>query len=968
MQKKKIMPPLPAIASCLADIPEVLHHQVERTWEVFTESVRDAGLRLPSHPDFIRTLFKVWALSDFVAQHCVRSPDLVIDLLDSGDLLGDYRPDEYQCKLQHVFRRVNDQDMLEDILRDFRCREMVRIAWRDLAGWVSLEETMRDLSALADACIDHTTRILHQWQCREMGVPTGEHSKTPQSLVIIGMGKLGADELNFSSDVDLIFAYPEEGVTRRHRMPVSNEEYFVSLGRRLINTLHTVTGKGFVFRVDMRLRPYGDSGPLAMGFDAAEDYYQFQGREWERYAMIKARPVGGDADVGQRFIAMLRPFVYRRYLDFGAFESLREMKVLISREVERKGMQDNIKLGPGGIREVEFIGQALQLIWGGRKPELQERSILTVLQRLAGLGYLPEYAARNLTAAYIFLRRVENRLQAFADEQVHHLPVDDTDRTRLAYSMGYPDWPAFARQLARHRQQVSNHFEQVFMAPQINKYEQHSAALTTDITAVWPGQIEKAQVFHILESNGFENPDETLQQLEALRDSYAYRSLSAKGRERMDHLIPLMMGAVAKSEHKGRVLMRLLNLIESIASREVYLALLVENPMALSQLVKLCAASPWISVLLASHPILLDELLDPRTLYAPLDRAALENQLRIQLANITPGDLEAEMDTLRHFKQANVLRVAAADVMGIMPLMVVSDHLTEIAEVVLNKVLELAMAHLMERSTKKRSGKKTGNGFAIAGYGKLGGLELGYGSDLDLVFLHQQPDPDDTDQSVFFARLGQRVIHILNTHTPAGVLYEVDMRLRPSGASGLLVSSIDAFEEYQRHDAWTWELQALVRARIIAGDGIIKQRFEDLRREVLGRERNPEILRRDVFEMRERMRTELSQSKPGFFDIKQDQGGITDIEFIVQYGVLLWAHRHSALLRWPDNIRILQEFAHAGLMAQDDVRLMSDAYRAYRSCVHRKALQEEDAVVDAGQFAAEREAISRIWQKLLGQA
>lgn len=970
MHKKKITTPQSGAAAGFGDMPVVLHHQVEHAWAAYTESAKEAGLRLPHHPDFVKILYKVWAASDFVAQSCIRSPDLVVDLLDSGDLLGDYRTDEYRLKLHGALDTVRDQNMLEDVLRDFRRREMVRIAWRDLAGWASLGETLRDLSALADACLDNTARVLHQWQTREMGVPTGERSKSPQSLVIIGMGKLGANELNFSSDVDLIFAYPEDGVTRRNRLPVSNEEYFTGLGRRLINTLHTVTEKGFVFRVDMRLRPFGDSGPLAVSFDTAEDYYQSQGREWERYAMIKARPVAGDINAGQRLITMLRPFVYRRYLDFTAFESLREMKALISREVDRKGLQDNIKLGPGGIREVEFIGQAMQLIWGGRKHELQERGILTVLQRLAGFGYLPEYVARNLAEAYIFLRRVENRLQAFADEQLHQLPTDDVDRTRLAFSMGYPDWPAFARQLAKYRQQVSDHFEQVFVAPQISRNERHGAAsaadMATDVTAVWTEKMDDTQAIRVLEASGFEAPEDALQRIESLRDSYASRSLSAKGRTRMDYLMPMILGAVARSGHRDRVLTRLLDLIESVASREVYLALLVENPMALSQLVKLCAASPWISALLADHPVLLDELLDPRALYAPLDRAALENQLRIQLGIISQGDLEAEMDTLRHFKQTNVLRVAAADVMGIMPLMVVSDHLTEIAEVILNRILEIATAHLGKRGTKARSRKSPDTGFAIIGYGKLGGIELGYGSDLDLVFLHDQFDPHDTDRSVFFARLGQRIIHMLNTHTPAGVLYEVDMRLRPSGASGLLVSSIDAFEEYQRRDAWTWELQALVRARVITGDGTIRQRFEAVRREVLGRKRDPGVLRREVCEMRERMRTELSQAKKGYFDIKQDKGGITDIEFIVQFGVLLWAHNHPELLRWPDNIRLLEEFDRAGLMTKEDVRLMSNAYRAYRSRVHRMALQEEDAVVDAGQFTEERKAITGIWEKLLG--
>lgn len=966
MKKKRSSISKPDCVAALKEIPEALRPGVEHTWDAFGDVTREAGVGLPVHPDFLKVLFKVWATSDYISQSCLQDPQLISDLLDSGDLLGDYRTDEYQYKLGSLLNDVRDQEMLDDVLRDFRRRETVRIAWRDLAGWTSLAETMRDLSALADTCLDYAVKLLDRWHRRAMGVPMGERSKNQQSLVVIAMGKLGANELNFSSDVDLIFAYPEEGATRRSRMSISNEEYFIGLGQRIINSLNRISDKGFVFRVDMRLRPFGESGPLAISFDAAENYYQSQGREWERYAMIKARPVADHSGAGQRFINMLRPFVYRRYLDFGAFESLREMKALISREVERKGMQDNIKLGPGGIREVEFIGQAMQLIWGGRKPELQERSILTVMQRLASLGYIPDFAARNLTAAYTFLRRVENRLQAFADEQRHELPDEDINRIRLAFSMGFPDWTTFARQLAGHRQQVSNLFDQIFMAPQIGKDGSRASKPETDIAILWADEIDNVRAISALRSNGFESPEDVLQQLELLRESHAYRSLSSKGRERMDHLLPLVLGAVLRYQHRDRVLMRLVNLIETIASREVYLALLLENPMALSQLVKLCAASPWISALLSDHPSLLDELLDPRTLYAPLEHVALENQLQIQLQNVSPGDLEEEMDILRHFKQANVLRVASADVMGIMPLMVVSDHLTEIAEVVLNQTLKMATDHVATRRGRERVASKAKEGFAIIGYGKLGGIELGYGSDLDLVFLYHPSDPHDPEQSVYFSRLGQRIIHMLNAHTPAGVLYEVDMRLRPSGASGLLVSSIQAYEDYQRHDAWTWELQALVRARVIAGDGMIKQRFEAIRREVLGRKRDADDLQREVREMRERMRAELSHARPGYFDIKQDKGGIHDIEFLVQYGVLLWSNRHPELLSWTDNIRILQEFGRSGLMSEEEVRVISDSYRSYRSCVHRMALQEEDAEVEAGQYAQERAAITEIWQKFLG--
>jgi [glutamine synthetase] adenylyltransferase / [glutamine synthetase]-adenylyl-L-tyrosine phosphorylase len=970
----------PSTESVIRDLPAALQTEVEAQWVAFCANAAEAGITPPAQADFLARLGRVWAGSEFIAHSCVRDPALLADLLASGDLLGDYAAGELQAKAGRALAGACDDAELGLALRHLRRREMVRIAWRDLAGWARVEEILEDLSALADACVGVALDILYDWQCREYGTPrviTGGAAGAPQHLVVLGMGKLGARELNFSSDIDLIFAYPEAGQIRGRR-GTSHEEFFTRLSQRLIQALNDNTAEGFVYRVDMRLRPYGESGPLAMSFAALEDYYQSQGREWERYAMVKARPIAGEPAAIAELEALLRPFVYRRYLDFGAFEQLREMKALIQRELERRGLRQDIKLGPGGIREVEFIAQAFQLVRGGREPALRERSLLKVLATLVELDLLPAFASERLAEAYRFLRRVENRLQAYADEQTHQLPEDETARLRLAFTLGFADWASFLKVLDKHRRFVHGQFEQVFSAPQAAAADTPPAAASFE--ALWAGALDDTAARQLLAAAGCEDCGEVLRRLAAFHDSAALRALGSRGRGRLDRLMPLLLGAISEVPEPTRTFIRVLEVIEAIAGRSAYLALLVEHPMALSQLVQLCAASPWIAEQLARHPLLLDELLDPRQLYAPPLRADLEHQLALRLGQIDAEDLEQQMDALRQFQKAAMLRVAAADVMGATPLMRVSDHLTDIAEVVLAEVLGLCWRHLVGRHgvpggrpQVSTGGRGQPVGFVVLAYGKLGGIELGYGSDLDLVFLHdshagapRSDGPKPLDNAVFFARLGQRIIHVLNTLTPAGVLYEVDMRLRPSGASGLLVTSLEAFAEYQRTEAWTWEHQALVRARPVAGDTQLAAAFTAVRREVLGRPRDAATVQREVREMRERMRQELDQRDPERFDLKQGTGGIADIEFMVQYHVLRYAHEHPTLLVWSDNIRLLETLGAECLLAPGEAALLADAYRAYRKRVHELTLQELPAVVAAGEFAELRAQVAALWRRVMG--
>jgi glutamate-ammonia-ligase adenylyltransferase len=788
------------------------------------------------------------------------------------------------------------------------------------------------------------------------------------------MGKLGARELNFSSDVDLIFAYPDEEKLWR-RKEQSPDEFYLQIAQQLIHALNAMTERGFVFRVDMRLRPYGDSGPLVASFDAMADYYQLQGREWERYAMIKARPVAGPKRAASELMKLLHPFVYRRYLDFGAFESLRSLKEQIAREVERKGMQDNIKLGPGGIREIEFIAQAFQLVRGGRQTLLQQRAVLPVLEALAVLGYLPAYATLQLSEAYVFLRRLENRLQAVADQQVHALPGDETGRSRLAYAMGFADWEAFATVLGEHRRLVQEHFEQIFAAPEA-KVANRRFDSGPDLAGLWSSLLEEREALAVLTASGYSDAEEVLRWLRGFRTGPVTRYLGEQGRLRLDRLMPMLLEAVAASgQGSTRTLKNIGELLEAISGRTAYLSLLVENPLALSQLVQLCAASTWVAGQLAQHPILLDELLDPRSLYDPLDKAGLQGILEIRLAGVAAQDLEQQMDRLRQFQHAAMLHVAATDIVTRLPVADIANHLTDIAEVVLERVLKLAWDHLVARYGRpgyQARGKQHRARFAIVGYGKLGGYELGYGSDLDLVFLHDSTGEDQhtsgpqvLDNSEFFTRLSQRIIHIMTTFTPAGILYEVDMRLRPNGSSGLLVSSLEAFADYQRRSAWTWENQALVRARIVAGDGEIARQFERIRSGVLARPRDAGKLSREVCDMRQRMRQELDRSTAETVDLKQCRGGIVDIEFMVQWCVLLHSSEHAALLRYTDNLRLLDELSRAVLLDGDEVAALKAAYFELRQRINQLALQEKPSLVPAEELVGQRETVARIWDRYL---
>ncbi|WP_034917085.1 bifunctional [glutamate--ammonia ligase]-adenylyl-L-tyrosine phosphorylase/[glutamate--ammonia-ligase] adenylyltransferase [Erwinia sp. 9145] len=907
----------------------------------------------------------VLAFSDFIRENLTRHPEWWQRLNAQPP-----RPDEwqhYESWLAERLAEVGDENALMRELRLFRRHMLTRIAWMQALASSTTGASLKQLSELAEVLIVAARDWLWHACCHEFGTPMNAQGE-PQPLLILGMGKLGGGELNFSSDIDLIFTWPENGTTRGGRRELDNAQFFTRLGQRLIKVLDQPTAEGFVYRVDMRLRPFGDSGPLVLSFAALEDYYQEQGRDWERYAMVKARVMGDRNDRwSQELQQMLRPFVYRRYIDFSVIQSLRNMKSMIAREVRRRGLTDNIKLGAGGIREIEFIVQVFQLIRGGRERTLQLRSLPAALGAIASLNLLPAAQATLLQTVWLFLRRLENLLQSLNDEQTQTLPADELNRARLAWAMGFADWSALYQQLNQHMQSVRAIFDELIGDDTPDAGSNKEAE---EFGTLWQDRLEEAELTPLVPHLDAQTRQRLLRAINDFHRDVDKRTVGPRGRQALDQLMPRLLCEVCPRDDAAVVLERLIPLLLGVLTRTTYLELLTEYPAALKHLVHLCAASPMVASQLARYPLLLDELLDPATLYQPTATDAYRDELRQYLLRIPEEDEEQQLEALRQFKQAQQLRIAAADIAGTLPVMKVSDHLTWLAEAIIEQVVQQAWQMMVQRFGRPQHLENAQTrGFAVIGYGKLGGWELGYSSDLDLVFLHDCPADSVTsgersiDSRQFYLRLAQRVMHLFSTRTSSGILYEVDARLRPSGAAGMLVSTFAAFDEYQRQEAWTWEHQALSRARIVFGEPALSQRFDDIRRGVLCLPREPEKLKTEVREMREKMRAHLGNKHKGRWDIKADRGGITDIEFITQYLVLRYAAEAPELTRWSDNVRVLELLANHGLIDDEEARALTKAYVTLRDELHHLALQEQPGHVPPETFSAEQATVNASWQR-----
>ncbi|HIE40309.1 MAG TPA: bifunctional [glutamate--ammonia ligase]-adenylyl-L-tyrosine phosphorylase/[glutamate--ammonia-ligase] adenylyltransferase [Thiomicrorhabdus sp.] len=917
------------------------------------------------------SLNQVQQWSPYVAQMCQRFPEL----LNSEHWSQAWVAGRLYQQVYETVVDSQDEENLKQNLRTLRNWQMTRIAIRDLSGLATLDETMRDLSDLADALVASTLDWHYERFCPKYGVPIGRDSGLPQKMLVIGMGKLGGQELNFSSDIDLIFVYPEGGETKiqtgqARRRPISNDQFFVRLGQAVNKSLVEMTADGFVYRVDMRLRPFGDGGSLAVSFSGMEHYYEIHGRAWERYALVKGRVIAGDAEEAAYLFDILRPFVYRRYVDFTAMDSLRELKQMIAAQVKKKGMEDNIKLGRGGIREIEFIAQAFQLIHGGRDKALQTRTLLTTLERLRQRNFLEESAYQTLTAAYVFLRRAENRLQAWRDQQVHDLPSDEAQQLSLAQSMGYENYAQFLADLNTHREGVQTQFDQVFAED--DRCEEADA-----LADLWLEGVEVSDDLTLIMSYGLTEAQAKnfLQPLVAFQKGRIVQTLEKEGVARLNLVMPLLLREILSADYSAECLERVLSVMESIAKRSVYLVLLKENVAALQRLIELCHVSAWLADMLVKYPALLDQLLDKEALFSPLDAKALHQESQFIL-NSAQRDEEEFMNSLRQWRHAQVFKVAAADVTGNVPVTEVSNYLTWIAEAVLACVVEFAW-QLMQQKNGLPGGMSQANKrnpFMVLGYGKLGGIELGYGSDLDVVFVYQGLKSSEQavsstgktlDNSMYFVRMGQKIISLMTTMMPAGILYEVDTRLRPNGASGMMVVDFESYQSYLQNKAWVWEHQAFVRVRAVTGDRQSLAAFNQFKTSFLQQERDVAVIRKEVVDMRQKMMDELDKSSDSVFDLKQGRGGIVDIEFMMQFLVLSYAHSYPELCRYSDNLRILEAVSSVGLLSSEESKSLLDAYKVYRSKYHRVALQNEKPLVSHDCYLPQRKAVQTVWQKLM---
>ena len=933
-------------------------------------------------------LMNAISMSSFVKRTLLSQPELLNQWFEHSPSPQDCK--HYTERLAQALQNVQDEEQLGKELRLFRHREMATLSFIQSNKLASVEFVFQALSDLAEAIILQARDWLYQRCCAEYGVPMNSLNE-PQELLILGMGKLGGRELNFSSDIDLIFVYPDVGETVGGRKAVENSKFFTRLGQRLIRALDEVTAEGFAYRTDMRLRPFGDSGALVLSFASMEDYYQEQGRDWERYAMIKAKILGEDlSNLNHRYLKqMLRPFVYRRYLDFSAIQSLREMKEKISREVVRRNLIDNIKLGAGGIREVEFIVQTFQMMRGGRDKILQERSLLTVLPRLAELNLLTIEQVTDLRTAYLFFRQVENVLQALDDKQTQTLPTDEqaqqclilaTQKYLIATEQGetwlehaIQNWADFLQVLGQYQKKV----RAVFNALIGKDDEEENPPLVNEQIALWRDilhlEMNEEDLASVLKEYAVQDADyaEIFRWLTTTLQDWSRKPIGVRGREVLRILLPKMLDKIFSQPNYLILLPRLLNILDKITTRTTYLELLTEKEQILPQLITLCGQSIMIADQIARYPMLLDELMSNKGLTQVIDFRDYEPALNDYLVRIPEEDKEALIDALRQFKQSQILRIASADIMGVLPVMKISDHLTYLAEAIIGAVVNMAWKAVSQRFGVPEHLGENEKGFAVIGYGKLGGIELGYNSDLDLVFLHNAPENSETvggRKSVsshrFYLKLAQKINSIFNLNTSAGVLYEVDMRLRPSGEAGLLVSTFNAYEFYQKNEAWTWESQALVRARCVYGTKSLKAEFDQIRQSTLAKKRDAVTLKAEITGMRAKMYQHFTQPQAVEFNLKTDKGGITDIEFIAQYLVLANAETSPEMAVWSDNIRIFDTAMAYGILTEPAGEQLKYCYMAMRNRIHHLNLLRQPSCVPMSEFEAERDFIGKMWSQI----
>ena len=911
----------------------------------------------------------VLASSDYISRWAVKKPEWLLDAVNGVSI------EQGLSQLQDKFELSLSEFDIKQKLRLERHYWSILIAVNDMFQLADIKAITFYQSTLADILIQAAYQWAEHHHHQQYGKPYAANGDL-QQMLILAMGKLGGRELNFSSDIDLIFAYPEEGETDRQSKPVENQKFFIRLGQKLISLLSDVTYDGFVYRVDMRLRPYGQSGALVTNFNALQDYYLEQGREWERFAMIKARVVNGSDENKAELEQIIRPFSYRRYIDFSVLESIRQLKQKIASELLRKNAKGNIKLGEGGIRELEFIVQSLQLIGGGRHPVLQTKNWWHSLDTLQVKAFIPAQEAKPLKQAYEFLRKLENAIQIRDEEQTQDVPTDVLEQQQVAAMLGHEDWDEVAKSLSHHQNHVANFFKGLFHDP----HDEDKVDEDCERVSKWlEGSLEQSAEKALAQKLSI-SPDMVVM-VNQFRSEFSERKIGSRGLVRLDQLLPHLLIEAGAQPEPETTLQRCIELLQGVGRRTAYFEMLAENLPVLEYLVQLVSRSRWLAKQMSIYPSLLDELLFPSNFGKQLSKADLASQLRQALIRIEEDDIEGQLVALGGFKQSSQFKIAAGDLTGRFDISAVSQQLTDLAEVIVEYLLQFAWRETVSKfGVPPDCEEGLASGFLVLGYGKLGGDELGYGSDLDLVFLYQGDAQSETsgrnhsgEKSLelhqFYTRLAQRLVHYLGTRTQQGIMYEVDTRLRPSGRAGMLVSHIDAFKKYQYNEAWTWEHQALVRARPIAGDDPLRDEYMALRSEILAKPSSPQSenndLASDVVAMRKKMRNNLNKSDSKLWDIKQGEGGLVDIEFLVQF----WALSHSAILmehlsneELPfNNVDWLQLLAKHGLISQEVRDQLMMNYRVFREVGNHSSLQSQPQLMPKDELTQERQQVSELW-------
>ena len=944
------------IASHLGSVPQALQAHIVAAWEDYCELVSAEDIQLYQKANVLESLVKVWVSSHFILNACRREPTLLGDLIRSGDLYSSTASASYMQSL-HAAVPESETD-LHHILRTFRRREMVRIAWRDISGWSELSETLMDVSLLAETAVQFALDFTYSAACERNGIPLGKDGR-PLQMVVLGMGKLGAWELNYSSDIDLIFAMPEEGYFDGHK-GISYAEFFTRIGRKLIQALDNVTADGFVFRVDMRLRPWGDSGALVLSFDAMEKYYREHGREWERYAMVKARAIAGDMQKAEVLQARLRPFVYRSYLDYGVFAELRELKQQVVDQQKRRGKMDNIKLGPGGIRDIEFITQVFQLIRGGRDLALQDRRLQHIMVRLADDGLLPAKSVDELLTAYRFLRVVEHRLQQYKDKQTNDLPTLDNDLQRLAFSMNFPDWGAMARSLAGIREGVKEIFEQVFASPQLKE-------LPPQAEFAWcAGQEERNAVLQKLIDLGYPSGEKAYEIITLFRSSTVLERLGEKGSKAINQLMPLTISAAADTPAPAQTLQRVTLFFSRVAQRSTYLSLLLEHPLALTELLQLAAGSPWIVDHISQDPLLLDELLNPNKLYEPLIKSELATELEQQLSTVDESDIEAQILELLHFQQVYVLRVAAADITGAIPLITVSDYLSDIAEVVLESATRLAWRATCAKGEPALQEIEELSGLGLVALGGLGARELSYDSTLEIELIWQCEKTVEKSLAQlpggaagFYRDVAARMHLLLTSRMVSGTVYQLHT-FRERGHNGTVI--ISSAVGYRARKLTALERAPYVQSRYLFGDSRLSADFTAYRKQLL----NSNYSLQQINEERQLVYDEAPpQDSAQLFSLDYGKGGLGDIRLIVTCGALCIAAKHPEIQEDVETMSLLHTLASIDFISMDEYSALQRAYMKYREKLHILDLQHVERLVPNEDVAELKSCVSQVYSRLM---